>query len=262
MKIFVTSIKEILKTAVFILLIIISLVSITNIKPSIVTVFIPQKQLPIYYVGRDDKKMGITINCAWGDGDIDNILNTLKKHNVKATFFIVGDFAQRYPARVKQISDAGHDIGSHGYRHIRMGELTKDKIIEDLDKNKKLLDSITGKSVNLYRPPYGDYNNNVINAANEKGYYAIQWDVDSLDWKPEISMEQIKARVEKNVKSGSIVLFHNDTKYTASVLDSVLTIVEKKGFIPVKLSELLYTQNYKIESDGKQVEIKISNTTP
>ena len=94
-----------------------------------------------------------------------------------------------------------------------------------------------------------------------KNIFTLMSIPDSLDWKPEISMEQIKARVEKNVKSGSIVLFHNDTKYTASVLDSVLTIVEKKGFIPVKLSELLYTQNYKIESDGKQVEIKISNTT-
>lgn len=262
MKIFITSTKEIFKTTVFVLLILISLISVINIKPSIVAVFTPQRQLPIYYVGRDDNKIAITINCAWGDGDIDNILSILKDHNVRASFFIVGDFAERYPARVKQISDAGHEIGSHGYRHVRMGEITKEKIMADLDKNKQLLEGITGKPVNLFRPPFGDYNDTVMTTTNEKNYYTIQWSVDSLDWKPDISMDQIKARVEKNVKSGSIVLFHNDTKYTASVLDSILTTVEKKGFLPVSLSELIYIENYTIENDGKQVENKVSSTNP
>jgi len=256
MKIFVATAKDIIKALLLVALLFVSFLSVISIKPSITSVFKPDKQLPIYYVDRDDNKIALTINCAWGDQDIESILETLQKHDVKASFFIVGDFAERYPDRIKQISDAGHDIGSHGYRHTRMGDLTENKISEDLDKNKQLLESLTGKKIIFYRAPYGDYNNLVVSIAKEKGYFPIQWDVDSLDWKEEISMEQIKSRVEKNIKSGSIVLFHNDTKYTALVLESIIGTLKEKGFSPVKLSEIIYYDEYIVDNDGKQVTNK------
>lgn len=260
MKIFITSSKRLISYAIIFLVmaaVVLSIVQMRNQGAS--AVYAVQKELPIYSVERSDNNMAVTINCAWGDQDIDSILNTLKQNNAKATFFIVGDFAEKYPDRIKQMVAAGHEIACHSYQHGHMGAMSKEKIVEDLDKNKKLLSSLSGKEVNLFRAPYGEYNDLLIKTVKEKGYYPIQWSIDSLDWKPEITMEQIKSRIEKNVKPGSIILFHNDTKHTAAVLDSVLKIIKAKELVPVTASEVIYMDNYMIESDGRQVK-KADNT--
>ena len=254
MKIFVAKRRDIIKTIVFILLLAITVFAVIDLKPKMIPVFGTKKELPIYYVGREDRKVSITINCAWGDSDMDSIFATLDKNNVKATFFIVGDFAEKYPNRIKQMVEKGHDVGSHSFRHGRMGSMSKEKIIDDFDQNEKLLEGLIGKKPDLFRAPYGEYNNLVLEIAKEKKYHAIQWDVDSLDWKPDISMEDIKSKIDKNIKAGSIILFHSDTKYTATVLDSIIVKIKEKGYDPVTVSELIYKENYVIEADGKQMK--------
>lgn len=210
------------------------------------------KELPIYSVERTDKKAAITFDCAWGADDIPSILETLKENNIKATFFIVGQWAEKYPDIVSRISREGHDIANHGYSHLRMGAIQGSKIMSEIEKCGEVLSKITGKKVDLFRPPYGDYSNNVINISNNIGYYPIQWDVDSLDWKPDIGKAEIMERVKRKIQCGSIILFHNDTIYTAKILPDIIKECKKDGFEFVPVSELILKSNYYIDFEGRQ----------
>lgn len=146
-------------------------------------VFATEKQLPIYSVETTGSKAAITFDCAWGADDIPDILATLKKENVKATFFIVGQWAEKYADTVKMISDAGHDIGNHGYSHLRMGVLDNQKTRSEITQCNNVLQEITGKKVDLFRAPYGDYNSNLVSTAKDLECFTIQWNVERIDTK-------------------------------------------------------------------------------
>lgn len=212
-----------------------------------------KKELPIYYVDTSEKKASITFDCAWGADDIPSILDTLKKENVKASFFFVGYWAEKYPDKVKMIANEGHDIANHSYSHLRMGVLDRGKISQEISQCGKVLTGISSKEVNLFRPPYGDYTDNVIVAARSLGYYPIQWDVDSLDWRPGISRDEILDRVMRRVQKGSIILFHNDTPHTANMLPGIISSLKKEGYTLVPVSELIYKGDYILDVDGKQM---------
>jgi len=222
----------------------------------VVAVFEQKQDLPIYLVKCDRKKASITFDCAWGADDIPEIVNTLKEYNVRASFFFVGTWAEQYPDMVKLISDNGHDIANHSYAHLRMGAIDSGRIRTEIIKCDEVLKSITGKKPELFRAPYGDYNNNVVRIARELNEYTIQWDVDSLDWKPGITPEQIMNRVLNKVNNGSIILFHNDTPHTAKILPSIISALQNKGFELVPVSELIMRENYEINFEGRQIKKK------
>ena len=121
-------------------------------------------------------------NCDWNADDIDKILTVLKENNTKITFFMVGDWIEKFPEAVKKISDEGHEIASHSNTHPHVNNLTYEQNIEEIEKSNDKIEQITGKRTNIYRTPYGEYNNTVIKAANDKGYYTIQWSLDTLDY--------------------------------------------------------------------------------
>lgn len=137
------------------------------------------RKLPIYSVNRPDKVMALGINCAWDENDISQILQVLEEKQVKASFFIVGEWAEKYPESVKEIFAAGHEIGNHSYSHPDMTALSSDKIAEDIRRAETLLESLTGAKPRLFRPPSGAYNNMVVETAQGMGYQVIQWDCDS-----------------------------------------------------------------------------------
>ena len=141
------------------------------------------KLLPIYSVDTKEPKIAITINCAWSADDIDIILETLKKQEVKVTFFMVGDWVEKNEEAVKKIYEAGHEIGNHSYNHPHVNNLNLDKNKEQIQKCSDLIKNITGKGTSLYRGPYGEYNNTVIEAAKELQHHTIQWSIDTLDYK-------------------------------------------------------------------------------
>lgn len=141
-----------------------------------------QKLLPIYNVDTKENKVSLTMNCAWNADDIDSILKTLEDNNVKITFFMVGDWIDKFPEAVKKIADSGNEIGSHSDTHPHVNNLSYEENISEIEKSNDKIEKITGKRTNLYRPPYGEYNNTVIKAANDKGYYSIQWSQDTLDY--------------------------------------------------------------------------------
>lgn len=212
-----------------------------------------ERKLPVYRVKTQEKKVSITVDVSWGDDHTEEILQTLKKYNVKATFFIVGGWAEENPEKVKEILKDGHEIGNHSNMHPDMTNITKTKIIEDISAADSKIEKITGINTKLFRCPGGSYNNQVIETVGETGHYCIQWDVDSIDWRNEGAEIEYK-RVSDKLKPGSIILFHNTGKYTADNLSKLIPYYEKRGYQFIKVSDLIYKNNSHINYDGEQVQ--------
>lgn len=210
-----------------------------------------QKQLPIYSVKTEEKKVSLTINCAWNADDIDNILETLQKQNVKVTFFMVGDWIEKNEEAAKKIHEAGHELANHSYNHPHVNNLSYDKNVEQIKKCSDLIQKITGNPSNLYRGPYGEYNDTVLQAVKDNNHQAIQWSIDTLDYKA-LTGEQMWERIEPKLENGSIILMHNGTENTANSLNMIITNIKEKGYEVVPVSQLIYKDNYTIDNNGVQ----------
>ena len=210
---------------------------------------------PIYSVERNDKVISISFDCAWGTEHTDDILNALRVSNVHATFFMVEFWAEKYPEYVKKIDGQGHEIGTHSSTHSYMSKQNAEEIKLELTTSSEAIENVTGKKVELFRPPYGDYDNELIKTASELGYYTIQWDTDSLDWK-DLSATDIAMRVINGVKSGSIILMHNNGLHTAESVPIILETLKNKGYSFVPIGELIYKDNYTVDSSGRQQPAK------
>lgn len=210
------------------------------------------RKLPIYCVQKEKKQISISFDAAWGNEDTQDLINTLAKYNVKTTFFVVGQWVDKYPESVKALHDAGHEIMNHSNTHPHMPKLSRDEMINEINGCNDKIAKITGVKPILFRAPYGDYDNNLIDVINSLGMYCIQWDVDSLDWKDK-TPEQIIERVTKHVQNGSICLFHNAAKYTPQALGPLLEKLQKDGYEIVPISQLIMKENYTINSQGRQI---------
>lgn len=209
------------------------------------------KELPIYNVETKEKKVALTMNCAWSADDIDSILETLKQNNVKITFFVVGDWAYKYPEAVKKIAEAGHEIGNHSNTHPHVNNLSSEENIKQIEECSNKVKQITGNQTILYRAPYGEYNNTVIRAAKSASHVPIQWNLDTLDYTG-LTGEEMWSRLEPKLANGSIILAHNGTTHTANSLDMLLKNIKQAGYQVTTVSELIYKENYTIDSNGTQ----------
>lgn len=178
---------------------------------------------------------------------------------MKATFFVVGDWVEKYPESVKALFDAGHDIMNHSDTHPHLPQLSEQKITQQISCCDEKIEKITGKKPFLTRPPYGDYDDKTIQALRSIGHYAIQWDVDSLDWKG-ISAQEISKRVTEKVQPGSIVLFHNAAKHTPEALPSIIENLQSQGYELVKVADMIYTENYEMDHTGRQIKVNGDET--
>lgn len=211
------------------------------------------RRLPIYCVDTPDKKVAISFDAAWGADDTDELLRILKENDVKTTFFMCGYWVDDYPEEVMKIAADGHDLGNHSATHPHMSVLTKEQIKEELQNTHNKVFELTGVEMELFRPPFGEYTNSVIEAAEESGYYTIQWDVDSLDWKEfGVDHEINQVLNHKHLGNGSIILFHNDAKYTPAALDTIIKGLKEKGYEIVPISELIIRDEYTIDHEGRQ----------
>lgn len=211
------------------------------------------RDLPIYNVSTEEKKVALSFDAAWGNDDTRRILDILAQHEVHVTFFMTGGWVETYPDDVKAIYEAGHDLGNHSEHHYEMSKLSQDEIKQELMSVHEKVYELTGYEMFLFRPPYGDYDNEVVTTATECGYFSIQWNVDSLDWK-DYGTNDIISRVcnHKNLCNGSIILMHNGATYTADALESVITGLQEQGYEIVPISELILQDNFHMESDGTQ----------
>ena len=238
------------------MLLILLLISILIINKSnnfdLISVFSSTKELPIYSVERQDKKIAISFDAAYGDEYTLDILDTLDKYKIKSTFFLVKFWIDKYPHQVKEIYNRGHEIGNHSATHPNMSTLSREQIIEEINSTGQAIFELTQEEPILFRPPFGDYNDLLIQTCRELGYYPIQWDIDSLDWK-ELGVQSVVDTVTRNVESGSIVLFHNNAKYIKEYLPIVIERLLEKGYEIVPVSELIHFDNYTIDNSGRQI---------
>lgn len=168
---------------------------------------------------------------------------------------MTGGWIEKYPEDVKKILQAGHDLGNHSENHKHMTQLSEAECLEEIKKAHTRVQELTGYEMVLFRPPYGDYDNKVIAAAKESGYYAVQWDVDSLDWK-DYGVDSILKNVleHEHLGNGSIILCHNGAKYTADALDALIKGLKKQGYEIVPVSKLIYHEDYHMDAQGRQIK--------
>ena len=218
--------------------------------PAIMTA-VTTRELPVYNVDTEEKKLSISFDAAWGTAQTNGILDILDRYGVKTTFFLVGFWAEKNPEYVQEIVARGHEIGNHSATHPHMNQLSQAQIREELRKCSDLVESITGKPTTLFRPPYGEYNDAVVRVSREEGYECVQWNVDSLDWKNKGAQDMI-SRCTKSVNPGDIVLFHNDSQYILDALPAILEYYQQAGYTIVPVSELLLEGETWIDHAGQQ----------
>ena len=230
-------------------------------KSEVMTVSNTERDLPIYCVDKaeNEKVVAMSFDAAWGNEDTQMLIDILKEHDVKTTFFVVGSWVDKYPESVKALSDAGHEIMNHSDTHPHMTQISVEEMKKEVESCDAKIQKITNVKPTLFRAPYGDYNNDVVGTMRETGHYTIQWDVDSLDWK-NLSPVEIQQRVLSKVKPGSIILFHNAALHTPEALPGIIEKLQADGYKIVPVSELIMKDNFKIDTTGKQISTKNSES--
>ena len=165
---------------------------------------------------------------------------------------MVGDWAEKYPESVKALHDAGHEVMNHSNHHDHFNSLSSEAITADVSAASDRIEAVTGVRPTLFRCPYGEYDDHVITALEGMGITAVQWDVDSLDWK-DYDAKTIFARVTGRVQPGSIVLFHNAALHTPEALGDIVSWLLQEGYKIVPVSQLLLSGNTTIDHTGRQL---------
>jgi len=244
--------KSLFSTLGFILVIVLMFWTVNN--PAIVGASASTRLLPVYSVQRDDKVVALSFDAAWGNEDTQTLIDILNSYEINTTFFLVGEWVDKFPESVKALHDAGNEIMNHSSDHAHFSKLSEDEIVADISRCNEKIAAITGVAPTLFRCPYGEYDDHVINAVNSMGMTAVQWNVDSLDWKG-ISAEEIKSRVLKNISPGSIVLFHNAAENTPAALPGIIEGLLAEGYTIVPISQILLDGDYTIDHTGKQCPV-------
>ncbi len=209
------------------------------------------RRVPVYSVATEEKKVAISFDAAWGADKTEGILSILKEYEANATFFLVGFWVDKFPEMVKKIDEAGVEIGTHSNTHPDMVKLDKATMKNELSTSIDKIKNITGKEVSVFRPPYGSYNNTLLDTCDELKLTTIQWDVDSLDWKG-LSGGEICSRVISKIKNGSIILMHNNADHVLDALPLVLSRLKMQGYKVTSVGDLIYKDNYTIDNNGTQ----------
>ncbi len=213
-------------------------------------VYANSREVPIYCVDRQDNRVSISFDAAWGADKTRQIMDVCDSYGVKATFFLVGFWVDKYPEMVAEIAARGFEIGTHSATHPQMSKLTEAQCREELTSSSKKIFELTGKPVELFRPPFGDYNNRLLNVAKGLGLYTVQWSVDSLDWKG-LSAREIAERVQR-AGSGDIILCHNNSDHIVEALPLIFESLRLKGLTFCPIGELIYRDGYRIDNAGRQ----------
>ena len=250
MKLFIITKKQITTLLVLVLGIAVAVIGSVTISAG------TERLLPIYCVETDKKQIAISFDAAWGNDDTEQLIKILGEYKVPATFFVVGAWVDKYPESVKALSDAGHQIQNHSNTHPHMPQLSREQMRDEIESCNKKIADVTGVTPTLLRPPYGDYDNALIEVMDSLKMHTIQWDVDSLDWKDSATPDSICKRVTSKVKNGSIVLFHNDADHTPEALPTILKCLKDEGYEFVFIEDLIYKDNYQIKHDGTQCKFE------
>ena len=210
------------------------------------------KEMPICSVETSKRAVALSFETAWGDEDIRQILDILKIHGIHTTFFVTGDWVEKYPELAGIIKEEGHDLANHSKSHKSMVEMDEEQQRAEIMEVHEKVKALTGADMQLFRLPYDSYDDSLIRVIEACGYYPIQWSVDSLDWK-DLSANDIAMRIINRTREGSIILCHNNGKHTAEALPIVLDTLKNKGFTFVPIGELIFREGYTMDPTGRQI---------
>ncbi|MBR6755625.1 MAG: polysaccharide deacetylase family protein [Peptococcaceae bacterium] len=219
------------------------------------TSFVAQavKEVPIYFVEKEEPVLALSFDAAWGCERTEKILAVLKEYNVQATFFLTNIWLEDYPEMAQKIAADGHEIAMHSVTHPHMNSLSQAEVLEELAGNQKMITEITGYQPKLFRFPFGEYNNQNVILVREQGYAPIQWSIDSLDWKEMLSKDDIVRRVTDNLHNGAIILCHNNGQWTAEAIAEIIPYALEKGYSFLPIGKLIYPDISAVDQQGRQM---------
>ena len=202
------------------------------------------KENNAYYVGdAGEKKIYLTIDCGYENGNTSRILDALIKHDAPATFFVVGHFLESAPEMVKRMVEEGHTVGNHTYHHYDMSKISDPAVFrKEMDDVRTLFQETTGTEMAMYyRPPQGKYSETNLQMAKDLGYSTFFWSLAYVDWNVDAqpSHEEAFSKLTGRIHPGAVVLLHNTSKTNGEILDELLTKWEEMGYTFGKLEELV-----------------------
>ncbi len=247
---FVMKKKSVIVAVCLILVVVVVGVSVGLVATGEVTA---KRLLPIYSVERNDGKVALTFDCAWGADKTRSIMDEIEKNGYKCTFFATGFWIEENGELVKEIYARGHQVANHSENHPHLTKADSKTLCDEIDLTARKIENLIGEYPRYFRAPFGEYDNVLINALKERGSTCIQWSIDSLDWKG-ISGKEIADRVSSKIKSGDIVLFHNNSDHILDALPLIIMTLENKSLTSVRVDELVYEDNFVINSEGKQIK--------
>lgn len=211
------------------------------------------KELPIQSAETEEKKAALTFECAWGHGNLDKILEILRRYDVRAAFFVTGNWAETYPQELQKIVQGGHDIGNHSMTHRNLKQLEEAEIKEEVMEAHQILTELAEKEIKFFRPPYGAFDDTILLTAKKVGYLTVMGSIDSMDWKDYGTEEIIKTVMEnKELQPGAIIRLNSEAKYTKDALPGLIEKLQEEGYRIVPLSNLLYKDEYHLDVKGRQ----------
>ncbi len=226
-------------------------VAASTAKQVVATISQP-REIPIYYVDTKEKVCAISFDAAWGNEQTATLLDILEENNVKTTFFLVKQWVDKYPESVKEIAAKGHDIGNHSSTHPHMAQLSAAEQKEEIAACNEAIRALIGKSPTLFRAPYGEYDDQLVENLRAMDIYCVQWNIDSLDWK-DPTADEIVSRVCDRLCPGSIILLHNGATNTPEALPKLIKAIRERGYKIVPLSRLIPKGDYYTDHEGKMI---------
>lgn len=199
---------------------------------------IPVPQEAVFSVATTQPLYAITVNVDWGNENLSSMLEVLKRFDTRVTFFPTGRWASQNPEWIRRFVEMGHEVGNHGMSHRHPKQLSAEELKALIEDNARLLTELTGgKAVNLFAPPYGEFDNRIVRVAREAGHVTVMWTIDTVDWKRP-APETIVHRVVDAIRPGAIVLMH-PVEQTVQALPVILTRLQEKGYRAIPLGQLL-----------------------
>ena len=211
------------------------------------------KEIPIYFVQKEEPVLALSFDAAWGCERTEKILAVLKEYEVQATFFLTNIWLEDYPEMAQKIAADGHEIAMHSVSHPHMNNLPPEEVLTELAGNQKMITEITGYQPKLFRFPFGEYNNQNVILVREQGYAPIQWSIDSLDWKEMLSKDDIVRRVTDNLHNGAIILCHNNGQWTAEAIAEIIPYALEKGYSFLPIGKMIYSDFSAVDQQGRQM---------
>lgn len=213
-----------------------------------------KKAEPIFRVRTDKPQIALSFDAGADRGSAEAIMDILEQYGITSTFFLTADWMDAYPEDAKSIVARGHEVGNHSVSHPSFPTLSAGQMNAQIRQTHERAKDLLGVEMCLFRFPYGDYSNASMDVVKANGYYAIQWSVDSIDWRNE-GREVMINRVlnHKNLGNGSIVLMHLAARYTPSALEAIIQGILDRGYEIVPVSELIYESHYHMDAAGNQI---------